>query len=240
MSTLYLIRHGQASYGAADYDVLSELGVLQSRELGAWMARTGHALDAIYSGPLRRQRDTAIHLREAAQGAGAVVPEVQVEEGLREYPAHDIVRHFGARFAAGQPGFEDFLALNDGRGVDVRQFDARQAQRLFEALMLQWAQGLLSADDLESYASFFARVTGVLRRLQLAHGQGQRVAVVTSGGPVAVCVGFALGVDVHRTMRLSWVLNNTSVTELRCRGDELSLSRFNQMAHLPVERHTLI
>lgn len=240
MSTLYLIRHGQASYGAADYDVLSELGVVQSQQLGAWLASEGHVLDAIYSGPLRRQRDTARHLHQAALAAGAAFPEPLVDEGLGEYPAHDIVRRFGERFAAGQPGAEDFLALNDGRGVSVGDFDARKAQRLFEALMIHWAEGHLLAEGLESFADFFARVTGSLRRILGAQGRGRRVAVVTSGGPVAACTAHGLGLDVRRTMRLSWVLNNASVTELYVRDEELALGRFNQVAHLPRGMHTLI
>ena len=36
MGMLYLVRHGQASFGAADYDQLSELGARQCEALGRW------------------------------------------------------------------------------------------------------------------------------------------------------------------------------------------------------------
>jgi broad specificity phosphatase PhoE len=38
MGNLYLVRHGQASFGAADYDQLSELGQRQSVRLGEYFA----------------------------------------------------------------------------------------------------------------------------------------------------------------------------------------------------------
>ena len=39
--TLLLVRHGQASFGAADYDQLSDRGVEQSRRLGQWLVDGG-------------------------------------------------------------------------------------------------------------------------------------------------------------------------------------------------------
>src|SRR5437016_3822962 len=74
LSTLLMIRHGQASYGAADYDKLSALGERQAVELGRHLARTRVALDALYAGPLRRQRDTATLLHGAARDAGHELP----------------------------------------------------------------------------------------------------------------------------------------------------------------------
>ncbi|EPM78754.1 hypothetical protein A249_34210, partial [Pseudomonas syringae pv. actinidiae ICMP 18804] len=41
MGSIYLIRHGQASFGADDYDVLSPVGIRQSRVLGAHLAGLG-------------------------------------------------------------------------------------------------------------------------------------------------------------------------------------------------------
>ena len=39
MGSIYLIRHGQASFGAENYDVLSPLGYRQSEALGDYLAR---------------------------------------------------------------------------------------------------------------------------------------------------------------------------------------------------------
>ena len=54
--TLLLVRHGQASYGAADYDQLSERGRVQSRRLGDWLVRGDHRFRAVVVGGMRRHR----------------------------------------------------------------------------------------------------------------------------------------------------------------------------------------
>ena len=61
MGTLYLVRHGQASFGADDYDQLSALGQAQARRLGEyWRESLGPELrfDAVLTGTLRRQLQT--------------------------------------------------------------------------------------------------------------------------------------------------------------------------------------
>ena len=74
LSTLYLIRHGQASFGAEDYDVLSDLGIEQGRQLGSYWARRGPALDACYVGPRRRHVGTAEGFARGAREAGKEYP----------------------------------------------------------------------------------------------------------------------------------------------------------------------
>ena len=50
MGNLYLVRHGQASFGADDYDQLSELGQAQALRLGEYWRERGMKFDAIYTG----------------------------------------------------------------------------------------------------------------------------------------------------------------------------------------------
>ena len=59
MPVVLLVRHGQASFGADDYDVLSEVGEQQSRVVGEELARRALRDPYVVSGSLRRQRDTA-------------------------------------------------------------------------------------------------------------------------------------------------------------------------------------
>ena len=54
MGTLYLVRHGQASFGAEDYDQLSELGTRQCHALGLWFAARGLQFEAVLRGTLKR------------------------------------------------------------------------------------------------------------------------------------------------------------------------------------------
>ena len=57
--TVLLIRHAQASFGTADYDLLSERGHAQTKELVTGLERRGIHADRVVSGGLRRQLETA-------------------------------------------------------------------------------------------------------------------------------------------------------------------------------------
>ena len=82
MGSIYLIRHGQASFGADDYDVLSPLGVLQAQIAGRHLADLGLHFDRCLSGDLSRQQDTARH--------GDVLPGAQFREDTRNSAARKI------------------------------------------------------------------------------------------------------------------------------------------------------
>ena len=59
MGAIYLVRHGQASFGAADYDALSPRGFEQSTVVGVELLRREVSFSRAVSGTLARQRDTA-------------------------------------------------------------------------------------------------------------------------------------------------------------------------------------
>ena len=67
MGIVLLVRHGQASFGADDYDVLSNAGVTQGVTLGRALAESDNAPVRVISGSLRRQRETAENLAKAAR-----------------------------------------------------------------------------------------------------------------------------------------------------------------------------
>jgi broad specificity phosphatase PhoE len=46
MGNIYLVRHGQASFGAENYDQLSTLGQQQSQRLGEYFAQKGIQFEA--------------------------------------------------------------------------------------------------------------------------------------------------------------------------------------------------
>jgi broad specificity phosphatase PhoE len=83
MPTILLIRHAQASFGTADYDVLSELGRRQSQALDVELRRRRTRAELVVSGTMRRQRDTV-----AALAAGG---EPSIDPGLNEYDSDGIL-----------------------------------------------------------------------------------------------------------------------------------------------------
>lgn len=228
MSTLHLIRHGQASFGADDYDVLSPVGVEQSRALGRYLARRPLRIDAIYAGPRRRQLDTARHLAAAAAELGCELPEIGVVPEMDEFPAIELFRAWLPGLAAEDPDLARALgAMAGGAGLQ-----GAAIQAAFETITHRWARGELEAGELETFLGFCERVGRGVNAVMAAEGRGRRVALVTSGGPISVAVRMCLGLGDERTIRLTWVIANASLTELRWRGDELTLFGFNAVHHL--------
>jgi broad specificity phosphatase PhoE len=105
-------------------------------------------------------------------------------------------------------------------------------QAAFAHITSSWARGELDTGDLETFSGFCERVGRGVRGVMAAEGRGRRVALVTSGGPISIAMRMCLGLGDERTLQLSWVIANASVSELRWRGDELNLFGFNSTHHL--------
>lgn len=230
MGTLYLIRHGQASYGDADYDRLSPLGVQQALAVGRWAARQG--LGALFAGPLRRQQQTAQYAQE---GAGGSLPPVHDLAELAEYPAFEMLQHMVPRLVAEDEKFAELTSAPTPRLLD----DA------FHTILSRWARDEWTVDGMERVTAFVERIRTGLDRVLRAQRPGARLACVTSAGPIGVAVGLVFGIPAERMVRTSIVVRNASITELRFRSqgfdwqpDQLSLVTFNLTAHLPDELNT--
>ena len=131
MGTVYLIRHGQASYGEADYDRLSARGEEQARAVGTWLARQRieQRIDALYHGPLRRQVQTAAFAREAAAAQGVALPPATELAELAEYPAFEMLQHLVPRLVAEDPEFAQLTTAPTPRLLD----------RAFHTILDRWA-----------------------------------------------------------------------------------------------------
>jgi broad specificity phosphatase PhoE len=229
VGTLYLIRHGQASYGETDYDRLSVKGQAQARAVGAWLAT--QRFDAVYAGPLVRQQQTIAFAREVATElpATATLPE------LAEYPAFEMLKHMIPRLVAEDPKFKQLETAPTPRLLD----DA------FHAILRGWSRDEWIVDGVERVSEFVARVRTGLDRVLRAAGSGARIACVTSAGPIGVAVGLTFGIPDERMVRTSVVIRNASISEFRFRSenfdwqpDQLSLVTFNLTAHLSPDLDT--
>ena len=217
VSTLYLVRHGQAAFGTDDYVRLSPAGRQQSRRLREHLAARGLALDGLWSGPLRRQRDTAAVL---AEGSGL---EARIDAAFDEYRADQVIR---AWLDGGPPGVAPALVRAPQSG------SARDYQRLLESAGRAWIDGAIAGYDGESWQAFRRRVGAGLDQVMRATGRGRRVAVCTSAGVIGAAVGHVLGLDDLQSMTLSWSVHNASLTVLLFDERRASLSSFNALPHL--------
>src|SRR5207253_1866644 len=90
------IRHAQA--GSRDnYDVLSEIGRQQARLLGEHFLAQGVELGAVYSGGMRRQRETAEIVCEVLTQGGLSAPEVTTDERWQEFSLISVYRALAKR-----------------------------------------------------------------------------------------------------------------------------------------------
>jgi broad specificity phosphatase PhoE len=220
-----LIRHGQASFLADDYDVLSERGVEQSRRLGRWAAEHDVGFDRLYSGPRLRQRDTARHVIEAARAAGHALPEPVVVDAFDEFPFQDVLRDVLPRFASEYREVAELLAGRPPSNVGS----------VIEQITGRWARGELAVDHrIETYEAFRARVLAGLDRVMSEAGRGTSIAVVTSGGPISIALRRALALDHELTWKTAWQIRNTSLSEFKFRADQFTFVAFNSVPHLPM------
>lgn len=223
MGQIYLVRHGQASFGSADYDRLSELGLEQSRLLGEWFANSGQTFHRIVTGSLRRHRQTADACIGMLPKARLADTEWQTDPGFDEYNHHEVlVRH--------RPDFED---PEEVKRFLASQPKAKQAfQEIFQAAMSRWMSSEHDADYLEPWPVFRQRCVGALQRLVENAERSQNILVFTSGGTIATICQHVLGLADRQVAELNWTLVNCAMTKLFYQPGRVTLSYLNNYAHL--------
>ncbi|MBK6387525.1 MAG: histidine phosphatase family protein [Rhodoferax sp.] len=210
MGNLYLVRHGQASFGAADYDQLSELGRRQSVRLGEYFANKGLTFDAVLIGTLRRHAQTWAGI---AQGAGISVQPLQWP-GLNEYDSEAVIAtiHPHKLEKPDSPGDVSPTFPSAARRFDP--VDERRGQ----------PQGM------PTYPDFLAGVTSALDHVRKNHDGN--VLIVSSGGPISTAVGHILGTTPETTIELNLRIRNSSVTEFAFTPKRHMLVTYNTLPHL--------
>jgi len=216
MGQLYLVRHGQASLGAADYDQLSPMGVQQSQRLGAYWKSIGLQFDAVVVGTLKRHIQTLHGIQE---GLGPT-PSPLRWPGLNEYDSEAIIRavHPQARFDthSAQGYREHFRMLRDG--------------------LTQWMAGVVSPQGMPQYTEFVQGVTSALDHVR-QHCAGN-VLLVSSGGPISTAVAQILKASPETSIELNLRMRNSSVSEFHFTPKRHNLVVFNSLPHLAAPEHT--
>jgi broad specificity phosphatase PhoE len=209
MGTIHLVRHGQASWGTADYDELSALGTDQSDALGTSWEASGWAPTDAVAGGMKRHAQTAISVIDACGGDG-----YDVDAGWDEY---------------------DHLALVREREPSASD-EAKAFQAALNRAITDWMAGADGAG--ESYEAFRGRVLAAFEAVVSQATSGRSVAVFTSGGPIALVVSHLLAGDDSLFQRLNDVVINASVTTVISGATGPRLLAFNEHAHLPQDMVT--
>jgi len=218
MSTLFLVRHGQASFGSDNYDRLSPLGIQQANHLRDHFSENAVELHGICSGRLQRQRSTAEILAGAAQQPVAVA----ISAAFDEYDAHSLMHRYAQM--TGEP-------VQSLQGTTGR-LDPRGFQQHLEKVSRAWAQEQVSAPNLESWKAFRARVGRGIDDITTLTPRSQNVAVATSAGVIGAAIAHVLGLEDLAALQLSYVVLNSAVTRIEFDGNRRTLASFNSTAHL--------
>lgn len=211
MPVIHLVRHGQASFGAENYDVLSDIGRAQATVVGAELARRAPRAPLLVCGTLRRQRDTLQLLAEAGEFEGELVSDAR----WNEY---------------------DHLALLHRHGSPPRSVTSvGEIQRALDGALLTWIED----EQNDGWREFSAGAKKALDRVVHALGAGQDAIVVTSGGVLAALCGRLLSLPASAVVAVNRVMLNAAVTTLLVGGSGVSLLTLNDHAHLSGDREGL-
>lgn len=219
MGQLYLVRHGQASFGADNYDQLSDLGFQQALWLGEYFKTLDIKFDRVVTGSLSRQRQTASSI---LQGNGQSLT-IQTDMGFNEFDFHALAALYCKLTEIPLPGTQ-----NGGR----------QFFQMLRRAMTAWAQNELHPADpddehppMETWEQFHERVHSAMQSL-CAVEKDECVLVVSSGGSMAMALTQILGCNVETLINLNMQTRNTGIHHLFFNQRGFQMATFNSTPHL--------
>ena len=230
MGILYLVRHAQASFLQPQYDKLSPLGETQSRLLGAHWAQRKIIFDRVAVGPCARHKDTVNLVSAAYRQAGLNFPEPQMLPEFDEYHAEEVLRGTLPALLEKDHKIRELHAAFQSAASNTEQ--RVTFQKLFAAVILDWVRGVIRAEGVETWPEFCARVNSGLTQFLSAGARGERVAIFTSGGPIAVATQRALHLSPESTLQMTWMSRNSSWSEFLYSAERFTLSSFNVHGHI--------
>ena len=213
MSEFYLVRHGQASFGAKNYDKLSELGHQQARWLGEYFTARDITFSQAFMGDMVRHKETTEGILEGIN----LPPTIIVDTGFNEFNFQNIGK--------------SYLTLNPQSQLPENPAPA-DFYRLLKLAMHAWSKDLLPKDTLEeSWGDFKNRVQ---RALHVACNQNndKPVLIVSSGGAISMLMSLVLRLDAKQVIELNMQVRNTSISHFYFNKSNIRLSSFNTIPHL--------
>lgn len=214
MPTIYVLRHGQASFGQADYDVLSPTGELQSKLLGEELRRRGLRPDQVWSGTLRRQRATA----------AACLAVAEFDVPCREDPRWNEYDHLG---------LVQERMLESGLPQSPVEF-----QRLLEDALHAWISSGTDGDG--TWRNFCDSACAALAELFADLGRGGTALVFTSGGIIAAIATQVLGLPPEGFLAINRVTVNAGITKLVHGRSGTTLVSLNEHGHFEGQHRELL
>lgn len=223
MTTLFAIRHAQASFDADHYDVLSPRGEQQAERLGQFLATDPEfAFDRVVCGDMFRHRQTLAAIANAFEAAGRDLPEARFDADFNEFDHGAVIECYLAEF----PDHPEY------GGRMPPKSDRTGIAKFLAAALHSWAGCELEHRLSEGWRAFDARIARARQRLMTASEPGERVLLVSSGGVIAKLAQAALEVSDTRTIDFNLSLMNSAISEFNWREGHLRMRSWNTLPHL--------
>ena len=221
MSILHLIRHGQASFGADDYDNLSPKGIEQSVALGEALSQQESKFDHVIVGPHRRHIQTFEGIKQGYKFAD--LPDPVIDDRFAENQLMEIAQHFIPQI------------LNTNKSTNEIFHEVPEEDRhdkflkLFQVVAKKWMNEELdlSEPDFEGFSVFRARIANTLKSIQEQTADKSDIMVVTSGGAISGFYAEATECSQEEIMKLNFGLKNVSISEFLVTTERFTLKAFN-------------
>jgi len=220
MPLLVIVRHGQASFGSADYDVLSPVGRQQAHQTANALKAAGLEATRVITGSLRRQRDTA----EAIGDAYGLSP--MVDERWNEYDADAVLAHHS----------DTPQRLEHPESPAETPSSPREFQRVLERALEAWILAGEDSPTPETWPAFNARIGAALN--DAGDASAGTSVIVSSGGVIGALAVRLIGVDPISFPRLNRVTINCGITRVIVGSAGTTLVSFNEQGHLTTGMRT--
>ena len=221
ISNLYLIRHGQASFGEKDYDNLSKKGIKQSTILGKKLLKQKISFETTIIGPLKRHKQTFERINE---GYGGSLNNPVIIEEFAENQLMDIAQYFIPKMLGSDKNLKEIF--------DSVPFWKRKRLFLkyFDIIAKQWIHNELDLSDkgFESYDSFRQRVRKAVKKVSSIMKGNSNTMVVSSGGAITGVYAEYYPLNVEEIMELNFKIKNASVSLFKKENDTFTLDSFNR------------
>jgi broad specificity phosphatase PhoE len=218
---LHLIRHGQASFGADDYDNLSPKGIEQSVALGEALSQQESTFNHVIVGPHRRHIQTFEGIKKGYKFAD--LPDPVIDERFAENQLMEIAQHFIPQI------------LNSNKTTNEIFHEVPKEERhdkflkLFHIVAKKWMNEELdlSENNFEGFSVFRSRIANTLKTIQGEMTDKPNIMVVTSGGAISGFYAEATNCSQEEIMKLNFGLKNVSISEFVVTTERFTLKAFN-------------
>lgn len=237
MSKLYFFRHGQASLGGENYDILSEKGKHQSQLLGKHLSDQKIHFDKVYVGPLARQKDTYKLVKQVYQQQQISLPKPIEVEGLREHQGIEAMKMALPKLIT----TNDYLKSLQADSKKKPENTLSNSMKSFHYFLTEWAQGNIAVEGVRDWTTFRNESRQALNHILESTHSGETIGVFSSGGTISAITAECLGLANEKSVaELNFSIRNTAITTFLYSGNQFNLLTFNELPHLNKSMVTFI